>query len=368
MRRRGALLLEVVVALAIMTAALGLLGAQLVSGLKVTQYAERQTRVSELADGILALLELDQQLQERVFNDRQTDGDFGDSYPGYFWRIEVLPTDVDGLGQVRLEILYQNDESKRDQIDAAEVVRTLGLLKANPGRIDLAADFGASEEQLAQLTDVVPIPGFDPTALDPQQLVSLDPQTLLALLPQIMELLQTMGIQTPPGGEIPTDPEGLREYIEGQLGAAGGRIPGGDGGDTGGPALGGLSPGGAGRGGRGSGGRAGGLSAEQLEQMIRDRAAAGGAGGGGSGNRGGGNRGGNQGGGNAGGQSGGTRDGSGNAGGNRGGGNRGGSGNQGGSGGRGGNTRGGSGPGGHYTIEDLMRMRDEHNRRTGGGG
>ena len=105
-RRKAALLLEVVVAFGIVTAALGMLGAQLSGGLQMVQYAEQQTRASELADRILALLELDQTLQQQIFVDNKTDGDFGTEYPGWFWRILVEPTETVGLGMVSLEILF----------------------------------------------------------------------------------------------------------------------------------------------------------------------------------------------------------------------------------------------------------------------
>ena len=381
MKRRAALLLEVVVALTIMTAAMGILAAQLVSGMKASAYAEQQTRVSKLVDRFLALLELDQNLQKQVFLDRQTDGDFGTENPGYFWRVAVEPTDVEGLGRVRIEILYQADEEKSEQVAGAEVVRTVALLKADPGRINLASDFGLEEEQLTQLTELQ-IPGLDPAKFDPQALISMDPSELMALLPTILPLLQqALGPQA--GNIDPTTPEGMAALQALMEGAMGGAAGGGNGDTTGG---------------------AGGDVADQLGDLIRQRAGDGGAskGGGpqaGGQKPGGGNAGGNPGGGRGGNQGGGQRAGGGGTGtgnqadqlgdlirqragqggtGNTGGGKRGSGGggkNPGGS-GSGGNTGGGatgnkpqgSGEGGKFTIEDLMRMRDENNKKQKGGG
>jgi hypothetical protein len=199
------LLLEVVVALAIMVMAMGMLSAQLASGLRMTEAAEELTQASQLADRILALVELDPNTVERFFEERQIDGDFDseiyEQYRGWFWRatVEELPDDED-LGRVTIEILHQRNFDDRENIEDAQIVRTLHLLKANPGRINLAEDFGVPEEQLDLLMSMIPIPGFDPTALDPQALVSLEPEMLLDLLPIVLPLLQQFS-----GGKLPED-------------------------------------------------------------------------------------------------------------------------------------------------------------------
>jgi hypothetical protein len=285
----------------------------------MTVAADEIAQASNLADRMLALLELDMPTAERFFADRVSDGDFGDSHPRYFWRATVEQTDIDGLGLVTLEILHQDDDERAEQIENARVVRSLRLLKADPGRIDLAEDFGFDEEQIAQFGDLVPIPGFDPSNLDPQQLASLDPAQLLEMLPALMQLMaQITGGQLPPEfaeGGIPTPeemqklfaeqladrldgdkdpnrgggvPPGRRE-IQREGGDGGGRrpsTPGGSGGragargDRGGGGRGeapvsdpgGRGGGGAGRGGRGGSGGAGrGDSPLRLEDLDRLR-------------------------------------------------------------------------------------------------
>ena len=203
--RRAVLLLEVVVALAIMVMAMGMLSAQLASGLRMTEAAEELTQASQLADRILALIELDPNTVERFFEEREIDGDFDsevyEQYRGWFWRatVEELPDDED-LGRVTIEILHQRNFDDRENIEDARIVRTLHLLKANPGRINLAEDFGVPEEQLELLMAMIPVPGLDPTALDPLALVSLEPEMLLELLPIVLPLLQQFG-----GGKLPDD-------------------------------------------------------------------------------------------------------------------------------------------------------------------
>ncbi|MCG3126838.1 MAG: hypothetical protein CHACPFDD_01693 [Phycisphaerae bacterium] len=237
--RCGALLLEVVVAMTILIAAMAFIGTQMVAGIRTVGLGEQETRLSELADRLLALLELDMQTSERLFTDRSTEGDFGDQYPEYSWQASVETTELPGLGQVTIEILYLPDTPSNPNDDEPVVVRRMYLLKADPGRIDFGADFGMNEEQLTQLSQTIPIPGFDPTQFNPQELVSQDPATLLQMLPVILAMLQQytggQGIEEllGPGGLEGATPDQIRELLAGQLGdlAGGEGLPGGEPGD-----------------------------------------------------------------------------------------------------------------------------------------
>jgi len=344
---RAALLLEVVVSLTILVAAMGYLGAQLVSGLNVTGYAEEELRASLLADRILTLVELDPEMQRVIFEEEETEEEFGDEYPGYFWRVRLDPAEPDDetseLWLVTIEVLFQRDPERIDSIDDADVVRELVLLKAEPQRIDLVEDAGLSESMVEQLQQLVPSSEFDPHAVDLHQLVALlNEETLAQLLPMIMPLLSQFG-----AGNVPADlAEAAQEFL-------GGDLEGGDGLPSG--ALDNLTP-------------------EQQEQLdaLREMAGEAGAppdvgrrprgGRGGEPPEAGPRRGGPPGG----------RGGRGEAGG------REGAGGRGGQGGRGAQAPRspsrtprldpgqGSGPDGSYTLEDLMRMRDEHRRQGGG--
>lgn len=238
-RRRGALLLEVVVALTILVMAMGMLGAQLVGGLRMTADAEEMTLATQLADRMMALVELDPNTLQAFFEQREIDGDFDaerydyNQYRGWFWRaaVEEIPDNPE-LGRVTIEILHQTDPDRINDVEDARIVRTLHLLKAQPGRIDLAADFGIPQEQLDMFAAMVPIDGFNPSALDPLAIASLDPQMLMEMLPMLLPLLQQFG-----GGKLPADfsPEMLQELLSGGgLGDLSGMIPG-AGGRGGGP-------------------------------------------------------------------------------------------------------------------------------------
>lgn len=192
---RGALLLEVVVALVIMTAAMGILGAQLVAGMKLVTDADQRARTAELADRAMALLELDLQYAEQLANDQKLDGDFGDQYPGYFWHVHIDPLDVPGLGLITLQVLQQRDPDKIESSDGATIVRELHYLKAAPQKIDLASDFGFNEDQITTITQNVPLPAIAGGELDVPALIKQlteDPTTMMQMLPALMQAFSGM--------------------------------------------------------------------------------------------------------------------------------------------------------------------------------
>lgn len=277
--RPAVLLLEIIMALTIMIAVMAFVGGQMVSGIRMTSFADQQTRVSSLADRVLTLLELDMESVERLFAETEADGDFGDQHPGYFWRAKLDPTELDGLGQISIEILYQQDPALQDDIESASVVRELHLLKADPGRIDLEADFGFSEDQLAQFEEMMPLAGVDPNGLNMQELIaaltSLPPEELLALVTQLLPLLQQMmGAQgqAAGGGAGQVDMAGLdedqlRDMIMGRLGQRG---------DDDGRDAAGID--GALAGGTDMGGARGDMSADELREFIMNQVEAGGGG------------------------------------------------------------------------------------------
>ena len=295
--RRAALLVEVVVSLTIMVGALGVMGAQLVAGLHMTARADQQTRAAHLADRLLALLEFDLETAQRFFDERETEGDFGEQHLGYFWRATIEPVEVDleGIGLVTIDVLFQEDPELRDTIEGARLICRLNLLKAEPGLIDLAEDFGLDEEQLTQISELMPIMGFDPSAMNPQELVSLDPELLLELLPQLLPLLEQFMSTTRGGrGGGGGPPADLQEMIRDRLGDQAENLPleemmqgMGGGGFPGGGGRGGRGGGEGGPGGRG--GRGGDergpsepLTIEDLQRM-RDEASGGRGGGRGGG-------------------------------------------------------------------------------------
>jgi hypothetical protein len=215
--RRAGVLLEVVIALTVLVAAMGMLGAQVVGGLNWTAYAEEQLRASHLADRVLALVELDPNIQRRISEAGTTPVEdvFGEqAFPGYFWRVQVEPVDPDDpneeLGLVTVEVLRQADPQRRDEIEGAQVVRTLAFLRARPATIDLSqvgmdpnVVSGLPSDLAGQLGPLLSaLGGLDMASVTPQQIVSaVDQETLQTIMPLLQTLLsQAGGGDLMPGG------------------------------------------------------------------------------------------------------------------------------------------------------------------------
>lgn len=249
--RRSAVLLEVVIALTVLVAAMGLLGAQLAGGLEMTAFSEEQLRATLLAEHLVALVRLDPRLAALMKENEKLEYACTDEtplgyalapLPGTFWRIVNEPVnreDQETLRRVVIEILRQPNPDRLDSSDGAEVVRQLVMLKAAPPKVDLVEQGGMTEAAAEMLRGLVPIPGFDPRAVDFQQLMTmLDEETLAQLMPYLDGVLGMLG-----GGGVPTQ---WTQYAD-QFGV---------------PGLG-------GRGGEGAGPGGANIDANALADMIR---------------------------------------------------------------------------------------------------
>ena len=290
-RARAGLLLEVVVSLTVLVASMGLLGAQLVRGYDMTLYSEEQLRTSHVVERVMALIEFDPETQELLFETgeselthdfNETDPDMfwraRDQFPGYFWRVDVQPVDVDDpdpqLFRVVVEILLQRDKEELDSMDGADVVRRLAFLRAKPAQLDLTelelnpdalGDLNLPEDVLAQFPDLMALLSTLNTGggVNLQQLAgAFDQETLQSLIPLIQALVaQNGGVMPDFGGMLNQFGGGGMLNAEGLGGGAEGAA-----------ALqalreaaeqGGGMPPGAGRGGRGGGRNPGGARGGQ---------------------------------------------------------------------------------------------------------
>ena len=95
-------LVEVLVATAVL--AVGLLGALTAFSMaaRVTGVSRHDTMVALLAQEKLADISL--QAREQTLDPGETEGDFGEDYPGYSWRLMVGQSDDNNLKQVELAI------------------------------------------------------------------------------------------------------------------------------------------------------------------------------------------------------------------------------------------------------------------------
>lgn len=265
-RRQGAVLLEVIIALAILILGMAAVGMQVNVGLKVATDTQVATRAVQLADSKWSEMDagvLDWNPSEEM------EGDFGIQYPGWAWRMYVDPTDTPDLNMVTLEILYKPGVRFREELPTYEdmiVVHTSYSLRATPARVNLA-DFGVDlstlegssastpatgdggstpgsgdrggtgsgslADLLGRLMELLP-QGFDPMNIRPDFVKDIPPENI----PEIMTILQQL---LGPGGALLGGMQGgLSELMEqvdrkgGGKGSDGGQ-EGADGGGTYGP-------------------------------------------------------------------------------------------------------------------------------------
>ncbi len=190
-RRRAALLLEVILALAILFMGMAVIGIQLSSALQIGYRSERSSQALMLGEAKLAQLDsggID--LQRELGADGIMEGDFGITFPGYFWRFLLEPDEnVADLFTVRLEILYgtPEDDLEPGSIEDAKRVITLHALRPTPATLNLQRDFGFSDEELEEVAASLPV-DIDPTDLSPAALANRDPAELLELMPTLLEI------------------------------------------------------------------------------------------------------------------------------------------------------------------------------------
>lgn len=290
----GVVLLEVVIALAILILGMAAVGMQMGIGMRVASDSETATRAVLLAKSTLA--RLDSGEIPIVPNDEREE-DFKE-YPGWAYRLYVDPCDTPDLNMVTLQILYKPGAYYNETLDfeSMDVVHTSYTLRATPARIDLQRDFpdlpldggrgpsdgsgtgapgegggkegGAEdpsctpEELVATLSNYLPN-GADVTNIPPDFIRYIPPEELPTLLACAKKLLG--GSLPIAGGALPALPEGAAAGVEG-----GGKPPAGGpegdgssdapaaggGGFVDGPPLADALPlAGAGRGNRGPGGR-----------------------------------------------------------------------------------------------------------------
>ena len=111
----GFTLLEILIALAILAIALvGLLGLHN-RNLLLTMRAERLSTATLLAREMLTRTQLEGQEAARV-----TNGDFSDFHPGQYpefrWRRTVRPAPVEGLWELRVNVLWGEREDERCEL------------------------------------------------------------------------------------------------------------------------------------------------------------------------------------------------------------------------------------------------------------
>ena len=152
--------------------------------------------------------------------DEVQEGDFGPREPDWGWRLTTELTAVDGMFRLKLEILHhiREDDYQEDDFpyDDAEREFTAYAFRPAPQALDLAADYGLTEEELIDVSERLAqagLQGFDVTAFDPAMLAKLEMEELIKSLPI---LLDALGLQL---GDLEDllPPEILRELEDAGL-------------------------------------------------------------------------------------------------------------------------------------------------------
>jgi hypothetical protein len=203
--------MEVLVALGVLILGLSVLGSQIHTGRQASQLMERDYTALLLAESKIA--ELDTGL---VVPDDIVEGDWGELFPRFGWRMTMEPSGVPLLTAIRLQILYDGRRWNVDEemdYDNAEVLQTVHLLRATPARIDLTRDFGMKAEDaenLAEQLSGVGQEGLNPYDLDPALFRDLTLEELIEVLPA---LLQAFGMRLE--DVLPMLPDDLRQLMDG---------------------------------------------------------------------------------------------------------------------------------------------------------
>ena len=224
-RARGYVLLETVIATALLILGLAVVGAQVQDAYTSIKKMELRTRalmqvesfLSEMAMGLIEIDALDEMQEE----------EFELPYLDWGWRMTIDDTEVDTLYLVKLEMLYQprEDEHETFEYDEAEVVDTFYLFQTAPQKVNLAEAFGVPEDKMEELSEklgATGIEGLDPEDFDPSVFATgfedfdqfieampvlldafgVDISSLAASLPpEILEVVREAGLLEEPGGE-----------------------------------------------------------------------------------------------------------------------------------------------------------------------
>ena len=197
---RTFILMEVLLALAVLILGLTVIGSQFRSSLAASWEMDRDYRAMLLAESRLAKLDTGlllqgSQIEDEIEEDFDEDEDFHGLFPEYAWRMNFQPSAVDGLVHISLAILY--DERRRDtkteyDFDEAKEVQTVHTMRTVPVRIDPTRDFGMETALAEELAGALAQGGgtnIDLYNLDPGVLGKMNIEELLDVLPTLLQAL-----------------------------------------------------------------------------------------------------------------------------------------------------------------------------------
>ena len=218
-------MLETVIATGLLIVGLGVIGAQLQDSNGAVRKMRLKSQAVMLAETQLAMLDLG--LVELDSVDEVQEGDFGPRYPDWGWQLVTEPTAIDGLFRITIDVLYlvREGDYREDtfEYDLAETLFRAAAFRQPPRPLDLAADFGMSDEEMTDFLDKVGnagIPGFENGMFDPTFLANADVEELLKMLPALQDLGISLGdleSMIPPDLLEQLQESGFMEQVGGQL-------------------------------------------------------------------------------------------------------------------------------------------------------
>lgn len=188
-KHRALMLLEVVLALALLLIAITMVGVAFSNSDRNARNAVDKSRALMLTEQIVTRFDTGQFQDER-----DVSGQFGDEGPpGWAWTLKKeKDNNVEGMERVTLRIIEGDPSATADE---QRPILTTYFLRAEKKNLNLMEDFGLSEEDVSQLTDAIPggAAVLDPADFDPTSLARLDMETLQQMLPMIMQTLAAQG-------------------------------------------------------------------------------------------------------------------------------------------------------------------------------
>lgn len=192
-RRDAYLLLETVIATALLVIGLAVIGAQVQEAEKSVRRMQLQSRAMLLGEQYLA--EMDLGLIELDSLDELQEEDFGPRFPDFGWRLLIQETSTEKLYLLTLEVLYmprENYDEEEFDFDHADVVYTLHAIRATPEPVSLGTEFGLTEEELIDADEKLELCGIDGLSaenFDISVIAKMDVEQMMTCLPVVLELL-----------------------------------------------------------------------------------------------------------------------------------------------------------------------------------
>ncbi len=181
------ILLEVVVSLAILILAMGVIGLAFNNGNYRVNRAEERIQALIMTERLIAEMDTKILDLEEITEGSGESGFFGEeSIEGLSWRVEVESSPrVEGLLEVDF-FIYMGDP---DDEDERQFVMHTRVFRPEPRGIDFERDFGLDEDQIQLLMDAIPggAAVLDPTNFDPRSLAQLPLDDLIELLPTLIQ-------------------------------------------------------------------------------------------------------------------------------------------------------------------------------------